>query len=41
MTDPDEIYDALMLQIDPGMHHERELNQFYDRVAATFTYPAV
>ncbi len=31
--EPEEIYDALMAQVDPGMHHDRELTEFYDRIA--------
>lgn len=28
--DPEDVYDELMKLIDPGMHHERELTQFYE-----------
>jgi hypothetical protein len=31
-SDPCEVYDALMAEVDPGMHHERELNEFYERL---------
>lgn len=31
--DPEDVYDELMKLIDPGMHHERELTQFYERIA--------
>lgn len=30
---PDEVYAALMALVDPGMHHERESAEFYDRIA--------
>lgn len=29
---PDEVYDWLQARVDPGMHHEHELNSFYDRL---------
>lgn len=30
--DPGEVYDALRDAGDPGMHYERELTEFYDRL---------
>jgi len=39
-TPEEEIYDQLMLLVDPGQHHERELTEFYDRLAQTERHPS-
>jgi hypothetical protein len=31
-SDPGEVYDLLRAQAHPGLHYERELTEFYDRL---------
>jgi hypothetical protein len=32
-SDPERVYDELMKEVDPGMHHEGETERFYDRLS--------